>query len=137
MSGAGIVVYRIVNKNPEFLGLIALKHDQQRCRGIYDIPKGMVESKEEVKDAALRECFEESGLNPVLKSGPFTSGRITVWLGEVDSNDCNVYIYKNPETDIIEHLGYKWKSPEYIRKNCLNYLRPHLVWAENEVLNHI
>ena len=87
--------------------------------------------------AAFRECFEESGLRPKIKSGPFSTGRITVWLGEVDEKDCKVYIYKNPYTGIIEHLGYNWKSPEYIRKNCLNYLKPHLIWAESEVLNHI
>lgn len=137
MAAAGIIVYKIVKNKPLFLGLIALSDDQKRNRGIYDIPKGEIEAGEAELTAAFRECFEESGLRPKIKSGPFSTGRITVWLGEVDEKDCKVYIYKNPYTGIIEHLGYNWKSPEYIRKNCLNYLKPHLIWAESEVLNHI
>lgn len=137
MSAAGIIVYKVVNSKPLFLGLIALTDDQNRSRGTYDIPKGAIDEGESEMAAAFRECFEESGLTPNLKAGPFTEGRITVWLGEVDKKNCKVYIYKNPHTGIIEHLGYNWKSPEYIRKNCLSYLRPHLVWAEIEVLKHI
>lgn len=136
MSAAGIIVYRIIDKEPKFLGLIALDLDQERCKGIYDIPKGVIEKNEKVLDAAKRECFEECGLSPEIIAGPFRSGKITVWLGESSKYE-EVKIYKNPLTGIIEHQGYVWKSPEYIRKNCLNYLKPHLEWAEKEILNHL
>ena len=136
MSAAGIIVFKLNKEKPEFLGLIALDLDQKRCKGIYDIPKGVIEKGENTLDAAKRECFEECGLKPEIVSGPFISGKITVWLGKT-TNDSEIKIYKNPITGIIEHQGYVWKSPEYIRKNCLKYLKPHLEWAEKEILNHL
>ena len=132
MAAAGIIVYRNVNNHPQFLGLVALKKDRKRKGGTYDIPKGQIEKGETVLAAALRECFEESGLTPKIKGEPFISGKITVWLGEI-SADNKVVIEKNPETGYLEHEDYKWIDPSKMKRNCLSYLRPHLVWAEREI----
>jgi len=132
MSAAGIIVFRNQNNNPEFLGLIALKKDRKRAKGIYDIPKGQIEPMELSIEAAYRECLEESGLLPKIVSKAFKSGNITVWLGEVDP-DCEIVIEKNPETGYLEHEGYKWLRPSELKEKCLSYLKPHTVWAEKEV----
>lgn len=135
MSAAGIIIIRSKNNHPEFLGLIALSKDRKRSKGTYDIPKGQIEKDEDILEAAKRECFEESGLRPKIISESFDSGSITVWIGIVDE-DASIIIEKNPETGLIEHEGYEWVSPEKIRKNCLNYLKPHLDWATKEVWNY-
>jgi len=132
MAAAGIIVYRNVDNHPQFLGLIALKRDRKRAGGYYDIPKGQIENREGILVAALRECFEESGLTPKVKGEPFISGKITVWLGEVDADD-EVIIEKNPVTGYLEHEGYEWINPSKMKRNCLSYLRPHIVWAEKEI----
>jgi len=128
-SAAGIVVIRNINNHPEFLGLIALKKDRKRVGGIYDIPKGQVESGEDLLVAAKRECFEESGLNPKIISEAYSNGKITVWLGIVDEED-EVIIERNPDTGLLEHEGYDWVLPETMRRNCLSYLLDHIRWAE-------
>ena len=128
-SAAGIVVIRNINNHPEFLGLIALKKDRKRVGGIYDIPKGQVESGEDLLVAAKRECFEESGLSPKIISEPYSNGKITVWLGIVDEED-EVIIERNPDTGLLEHEGYDWVLPETMRRNCLSYLSDHIRWAE-------
>lgn len=135
MKAAGIIVLRNKNNHPEFLGLIARDKDRKRAKGVYDIPKGQIEKDEDIFEAAKRECFEESSLKPKIISDSFESGNITVWLGIVDE-DSTIIIEKNPETGLIEHEGYEWVSPEKMRKNCLNYLKPHLEWATKEVWNY-
>ena len=37
---------------------------------------------------------------------------------------------ENPETGETEHEGYKWMRPSVIKKDCLDYLKPSLTWAE-------
>lgn len=129
MAAAGIVVFRRNKGAIEVLGLIAPKKEQKRGKGIFDVPKGTIEKNEDVLKAAKRECFEESGLKPVLTNGPFSHENLTLWIGEVDCK-VQVKIQPNPITGEVEHLGYVWNSPEYIRKNCLSYLHNHLIWAE-------
>jgi len=132
MAASGIIVYRNVNNHPQFLGLVALKRDRKRAGGYYDVPKGQIEPGEGVLTTALRECFEESGLTPKLRGEPFTSGKLTVWLGEVDIYD-EVIIEKNPVTGYLEHEGYEWLKPSDLKQNCLHYLKPHCNWAAKEV----
>lgn len=137
--GAGIIVFKRVNNHPQFLGLIAIEKERKRVKGMYDVPKGHVDEGEDLITAAKRECFEESGLTPKILSGPFKidnqNFNLYLWLGEVDEND-EVVIVNNPTTGLIEHEGYEWVSPEKMRKNCLNYLKPHLNWATKEVWNY-
>ena len=134
-TAAGIVVIRNKNNHPEFLGLIALPRDRKRSKGTYDIPKGHIEKDETDIDAARRECFEESGLNPKIISESFEDGKLIVWLGIVDEYD-TVVIEKNPETGQLEHEGHEWVIPEKMRRNCLNYLLPHIRWAERKAWDY-
>jgi predicted NUDIX family NTP pyrophosphohydrolase len=70
VQSAGLVVYRLLSKGPEFL----LVHPggpfwARRDAGAWSIPKGMVEAGEVPLSAALREFGEEVGSPP---DGPFT-----------------------------------------------------------------
>lgn len=132
-TAAGIIVFRNKNNHPEILGLIALSKDRKRVGGIYDIPKGSINSNEDKMTAAKRECFEESGLRPkIISTDSFTDGKIIVWLGVVNE-DSEIIIAKNPETGLIEHEGYEWIKPEIAKKECLNYLTNHMKWAEKKI----
>tara|TARA_B100000900_G_scaffold412640_1_gene434860 strand:- start:2037 stop:2459 length:423 start_codon:yes stop_codon:yes gene_type:complete len=132
VSAAGIIIFRNENNHPVILGLKALPKFRRRSNGTYDIPKGRIDPGETAFQAAERECFEESGLLPErIVAGPFIDGPMVVWLGQTDEDV--VVISENPETGEKEHEGYAWLKPEQIKKDCLDYLKTSLTWAENEI----
>ena len=62
---AGLLMYRKTPSGPEFFlvhpgGPFFAKKDD----GAWSIPKGLVDENEDLKDAALREFMEETGLSP-------------------------------------------------------------------------
>ena len=125
---AGIIIYRIRDNKPQVLGLTALKRFQTESHGIYDIPKGQIDMQEIPEECARRECYEETGLKPkYLVAGPYIYGGLWLWLAECDSTP---KLGINPNTGQPEHLGYEWLDIDVIIDNCLNYLRPALVWAK-------
>ena len=136
-SAAGIIIYRKRNLNYEILGLTALPHFQALSSGIYDVPKGMIDLDEDPEACARRECYEETMLKPEkLTAGPHKNGSLWLWMAECDKTPM---LSTNPVTGKHEHTSYEWLDIDNIIKNCLDYLRPSLVWAK-EVLqneNHI
>lgn len=129
VTAAGIILFRNVNNHPVFLGLKALPKFRRKNNGTYDIPKGRIDPGETPFEAATRECFEESGIIPDrIVAGPFVDGPMVVWLGETSAE--SVVIAENPETGETEHEGYRWMKPSMIKKDCLDYLKPSLKWAE-------
>ena len=132
VTAAGIVLFRNANNHPVFLGLKALPKFRRKNNGTYDIPKGRIDPGQTPFEAAARECFEESGIVPDrIVAGPFIDGAMVVWLGETDEEV--VTIAENPETGETEHEGYRWMKPSELKKDCLDYLKPSLVWAEKTV----
>ena len=132
VSAAGIVLFRRTTYENEFLGLIALDEHQKRCKGKYDITKGRIDPGETPIEAAIRECKEEAGIEPIrIVAGPFYSGSLVVWLGEADQFD-EVKILPNSHTGKPEHKGYEWLSPAEISTQCLPYLRKYVNWACEE-----
>ena len=130
---AGIMIYRKRNSQHQILGLIALPKFQIKNNGIYDIPKGMIDPGEDPESCARRECYEETALKPrSFLAGPHKSGVMWLWLAECDMNPT---LQVNPSTGNIEHLGYEWLDVDYIIDNCLDYLRPSLVWAKEVLVN--
>ena len=132
VTAAGIIIFRNDNNHPVFLGLKALPRFRKKNRGIYDIPKGRIDPGETPIEAAYRECIEESGIVPLrLIAGPFVDGPLALWLGETDEED--ILIANNPESGHKEHEGYTWVNPSFLKKNCLDYLKPSITWAEEKV----
>ena len=132
VSAAGIILFRNEKNHPVILGLKALPKFRRKNNGTYDIPKGRIDPGETPQQAAFRECYEETGIVPIrIVAGPFIDGPMVVWLGQTDEE--NVIIAENPETGEKEHESYKWLKPDVIKKNCLDYLKISLDWAEKTV----
>ena len=136
ITAAGIIIFRNENNIPVFLGLKALKKFRKISNGTYDIPKGRMDPGELPFETAKRECFEESGLTPSrIIAGPFIDGPLAVWLAETATEE--IILAQNPETNEIQHEDYKWLKPEQLRKTCLDYLKPSIVWAEEKVWEYL
>lgn len=130
-AASGIIIYKREGENILFLGLVALEKFQIKNKGLYDIPKGRIDPGETALEAAYRECEEEAGLRPAsLLAGPFIKERMCLWVAEVDSNP---KLTPNPETGEHEHLGYAWVQPNRMINNCLDYLKPYIIWAHEEI----
>jgi len=133
MSGAGFVLYRIFPDGIKFLGLVGPDFQQARCKGKYDIPKGVIDKGESSFETAIREAEEEAGYKitgNVIHGGPFKDGVLSIWLAQVFKDPI---INPNPETGIIEHSGYEWLSPGDLLNNCYNYLVPSVTWAKGVI----
>tara|TARA_R110001583_G_scaffold186112_1_gene346653 strand:- start:278 stop:691 length:414 start_codon:yes stop_codon:yes gene_type:complete len=128
ITAAGFVIYRDLGKgNIVFLGLIALPYFQKKNNGIYDIPKGQIDKNETPIEAALREAKEEAGLTiNSIDEGPFVYDKMSIWLAECFQTPT---VGINPTTGIKEHLGYEWLKPETLENQCLDYLKPAIVWS--------
>tara|TARA_A100001515_G_scaffold87753_1_gene69761 strand:- start:366 stop:815 length:450 start_codon:yes stop_codon:yes gene_type:complete len=131
ITASGIIVFRNKNNHPEILGLIALPKHRKRSKGKYDFPKGRIDEGETPIQAAYRECYEESSLEPriINTNKPVINGPLCLWLGEVSPDD-TVALNSNPYTGEMEHEGYKWLSIKETKKECLNYLRPFIIQSE-------
>jgi len=131
---AGIIVCRKNNGKYDILGLEALKHHQLRSNGIYDIPKGKIELNESPKECAVRECWEEVGIEiSTFLAGPFKSEGLWVWLAEANTKPS---LGVNPGTQKSEHLGYKWLPPDTLVGEYLDYLRESVEWAKQYLEQH-
>lgn len=131
ISAAGFIIFRDHRNKEEgrylFLGLVALPIFQRKNFGIYDIPKGRLDPGELPLQAAVREAQEEAGIDIThLDSGPFMFDRMTLWLAESYQEPC---IGVNPITGKKEHMGYSWVSGETLETQCLDYLKPGIIWA--------
>ena len=126
---AGIIIFKLEEGQTKFLGLKALPYFAKRSNGIYDVPKGKIDPGETPFECAKRECFEEAGITPQnFIDGPHNHEGLFLWLAECYQTP---KIGINPHTKQEEHLGYVWLSPEQIEDNCLNYLKPAIIWARN------
>lgn len=120
VAGAGFLILKKDTshlKSPKMLALI-------RSDGLFDIPKGTMNSNESPLEAAKRECFEECSIaisdDELLFSGsPRVNGILTVFCASTDKIPL---ITKNPITGIQEHEDFSWVGKEQFCKNCLNYL---------------
>ena len=137
ISASGIIVFRNNNNYPEILGLVALAKHRKRSKGKYDLPKGRIDLGETPIQAAYRECYEESGLEPriINVNKPIINGPLCLWLGEVEPDD-RVNLTPNPYTGEYEHEGYEWVSIKEMKSKCLNYLRPFIVEIEKDIWEH-
>jgi 8-oxo-dGTP pyrophosphatase MutT (NUDIX family) len=130
---AGFIIFRKRKGKHQILGLEALKKFKLESKGKYDLPKGQIDPGETPLKCALRECYEESNLKPKnILAGPFTYGKVWLWLAECDETP---KLKINKKTKMYEHLDYAWLAPDDIVNNCLKYLRPGLLWARSILEN--
>ena len=132
-KGAGFVVVKKFPDGWKYLALIPGEDMQKKNGGIFDIPKGIKEDHESFWECAVRECYEESGLFVMKQdiiSGPFSYGRLVVWLIETVDNPV---LSPNPISGILEHLSYRWVDPSQLEINCYPYLTSAIKWAATEL----
>tara|TARA_Y100000816_G_scaffold280168_1_gene253240 strand:- start:328 stop:747 length:420 start_codon:yes stop_codon:yes gene_type:complete len=126
MSGAGIYVVKFVKSKPLVLGLVGPDDVAKDKGGIYDIPKGHIDSGESDWECAKRECLEEAGIwfeKADIQHGPIKHENLTLFICFVEPF-VTCKIKQNPKTKEFEHQGYKWLKPEELKNNCYNYLKP-------------
>ena len=122
---AGIIVLRQFSSGYKLLGL--------RYYGSYDLPKGAVESFENIFAAALRETEEECGITDLdFRWGMVTTQarNVTLYIAATDSNPV---INPNPETGEYEHHGAKWLSFDQASQKLHPYLRPVVSWVQEVI----
>jgi len=131
-QSAGFVVVRRRDHGWEVLGL--------RVWGKIDIPKGHLEDNETNLSAALRESYEEAGIeidptrDMLWGNVSFVSERphkdVTVFIATTDQEP---QIKANPETKQFEHDGYHWLTWDEMQKRCYPYLVGAIKWAQSVV----
>ena len=124
--GAGIVVVRKFKNDWKVLGL--------KLNGAYDLPKGKTDGQETSFQTAVRETYEESGIDQLK----FTWGmesisikHLTFFIAETFQD---AYIPQNPESGIYEHDSAEGISFEKIRSMSYGYLVPIIDWAQSIVI---
>ena len=129
--GAGIILMAYDNDKPKILGLIGDVTHRKKHKATYDLPKGTRDPGESMIDCAIRETFEETGINisqSDLLAGPFRTSFLHMWIAEIDINE-KIIIGRNPESGKYEHDGYDWLTKSEASKMSYPYLRPFVDWA--------
>ena len=133
VGGCGIILVKHIENEWKILGLIGPEHIQKKSKGVYDIPKGLIDDGEGMWECARRECIEEAGIaieNKDLLAGPKISGFLSLWLAKTDLDPV---ILPNPSTGLVEHTGWKWLDFNKMESECYSYLKPFIVWAKQNV----
>ena len=131
MMGAGIILMAFDGKIPMILGLIGDHEYRKKHNAIYDLPKGAKDLGESALDCALRETFEETGIDILeseLIAGPIVDSFLTMWLAEIPIST-SISIGKNPISGKFEHDGYRWLNEQEAMKDVYPYLVPFVKWA--------
>ena len=129
--GAGIILMAMDDETPKILGLIGDTKHRRKHSATYDLPKGTRDPGESLKDCAIRETFEETGINiheSEFIDGPYRTSFLHMWLAEIDIRE-KIIISQNPETGKFEHDGYDWLTKDEAMKLTYPYLRPFVEWA--------
>ncbi len=129
--GAGIILMAFEDNEPKILGLIGDVAHRRKHRATYDLPKGTRDPGESMVDCAIRETFEETGINispSEFIAGPHRTSFLHMWIAEIGIHE-KIIISKNPESGKYEHDGYDWLTKDEALKMCYPYLRPFVVWA--------
>ena len=130
--GAGIILMAMdYNNEPKILGLIGDTKHRRKHQATYDLPKGTRDPGESMVDCAIRETFEETGINisrNEMFAGPFRTSFLHMWIAEIDINE-KITISKNPETGKFEHDGYDWLTKQEAMSMTYPYLLPFVEWA--------
>ncbi len=110
LRAAGFVIYRRTTRGPAFLLLRAASH------GTWGFPKGLIEPGESEAEAALRELFEETGLEPRARVPGFRYAvryDVDAPEGRRDKTAVHFLAEVDAETPRLsgEHDAYAWLAP--------------------------
>lgn len=129
--GAGIILMAYDGNTPKILGLIGDDKHRKKHGAIYDLPKGTRDPGETMIDCAIRETFEETGINiskSELIAGPYRTSFLNMWLAEIDISE-KIIIGRNPVTGVYEHEGHNWLTEKNAVDLSYPYLKPFVKWA--------
>lgn len=112
IQSAGYIIVDFSGAEPSTLCLLDSFHQ-------WDFPKGHVERKETIQDAALRETMEESGLTTVdfLPSGHSATTslykvpgglKIATYFFAERISSAQPYLPVNPHLGKPEHIAFRW-----------------------------
>ena len=104
---AMIVVGGVVRKNGKYL---LVQEAQEKCRGKWNVPAGILDPNETIFEGAKREVFEESGFNVNLTGIATIGNRVLKddeWIGVLFSTEI---IDGDIKFDKEEILDAKWFS---------------------------
>lgn len=110
VTSSGGVVYRLENGNPLFLLLASNK------RGVWCLPKGLIEQDEDEVTAAMREVREETGVSRVKLRGKV--GVIKYQFGfraKTFDKTVHFFLFETDQTDAkvgTEHDSMEWMPYE-------------------------
>ena len=118
--GAGFILYK---ENPlEIFTLIP----QKKKKFIYDLPKGTEDKGEPRLDTALRECFEEAGIQVPVEDIEgileLDRGRLTLYISKWHE-EWTPTIRPNPTSGKIEHVRWEWVSLQEFVSGCPKWMR--------------
>lgn len=125
---AGVIIVRGLPE-PRYLLLRAYQY--------WDFPKGIVEPGEEPLEGAIREVFEETGLENLnfrwgsvyQETRPYGIGKIArYYLAESVEGD--VYLPVNPNLGRAEHEEFRWVTYNEAQNLIGSRIRQILNWAD-------
>lgn len=134
MSGCGIILYTKMYGKTKYLGLLVEESIAKKNKGKWDLPKGTQESHELPVETAIRETYEETGILISKKniSKDFLEiGKLKMYYAETNLVP---KIQPNPDSGIIEHLGYQWLEDTELYANCFIWLKPFVKWISKKQL---
>ena len=126
---AGVVVYKISGGEPVYL---VLKYAHQYS-AYWEFPKGKIEPGETAEKTALRELYEEAGIDSVTISDAFSEDiyyNFRDKAGEKVSKTVTFFLATTDDVEVVlseEHSDYAWLNfePAYNRlthENAKNIL---------------
>jgi len=140
VTGAGIMCYYDNRNNSiddlenDILFLCLIDYSN-----LYDIPKGEIDPGETFLNCAIRETYEESGLEytdfvVISEDYDHFGNSMAVFLGELRTKvllNKSIFIKPNPKTKIIEHKGFKFLSLKNIIDKTPDYLKEVFTYYDN------
>jgi mutator protein MutT len=84
--------------NPEGKALLLKRGaDAEWMPDRWNLPGGVIEEGENHREAAIRECQEESGITPTNVEHVGVFGRVDAFVGKTDSNDVTINFESSDE----------------------------------------
>lgn len=132
LLSCGVVVVRRTDDSFLFLMLRAFRH--------WDFPKGLLESGETPRQAALREVREETTVSDLrfpwgeayLETGPYSRGKVArYYLGETRQTIIELPV--NAATGRAEHSEYRWVTMEEAHQLVSPRVDRVLTWAAQQL----